>query len=235
MRQVVLDTETTGLEWAQGHRVIEIGCIEILNRRQTDNSFHCYLNPERAVDERAQEVHGLSREDLADKPLFKDMADDFLAYIDDAELIIHNAAFDVGFLDNELRLIQRDDRSLAKANPIMDTLTLARQIHPGQRNSLDALCKRYGVDNSRRDLHGALLDARLLAEVYLALTGGQGDLSLGQSDHGDNKGAEERRSIDRDGIDLVVLHPTDAELKQHEAQLDMIDEACSDKSVWRRA
>jgi DNA polymerase-3 subunit epsilon len=236
MRQVVLDTETTGLDWEQGHRVIEIGCIEILNRRQTDNKFHCYLNPERAVDERAQEVHGLSSEDLADKPLFRDVARDFLDYIGDAELVIHNAPFDVGFLDNELRLIQREDRSLAQGNPIMDTLTLARQIHPGQRNSLDALCKRYGIDNSRRELHGALLDARLLAEVYLAMTGGQGALSLGQSDNAEGARSEERRRIDRDGVDLVVLHATDAELREHEAQLDMIDAASSDKkAVWRRA
>lgn len=233
MRQVVLDTETTGLDWEHGHRVIEIGCIEILNRRQTDNSFHCYLNPERSVDEAAQEVHGLSNEDLANKPLFRDIAREFLGYVGDAELIIHNASFDIGFLDNELKLAGLQEVSLARKNQVMDTLILARQIHPGQRNSLDALCKRYQIDNSRRELHGALLDARLLAEVYLAMTGGQGALSLDQAVPGQHA-PEERVSIDRDGIDLVVLHATEDELAQHEAQLDMIDKASNEGSVWRR-
>ncbi|MDP6436349.1 MAG: DNA polymerase III subunit epsilon [Gammaproteobacteria bacterium] len=233
MRQVVLDTETTGLDWEHGHRVIEIGCIEILNRRQTENSFHCYLNPERSVDEAAREVHGLSDEDLADKPFFRDIAGAFLGYLGDAELVIHNASFDLGFLDNELEIAGMPEVSLAKSNQVMDTLILARQIHPGQRNSLDALCKRYTIDNSKRELHGALLDARLLAEVYLAMTGGQGALSLERSEPGQHA-AEERGAIDRDGLDLVVLRATDAELEQHETQLDMIDAACSEGSVWRR-
>ena len=155
MRQVVLDTETTGLEPSQGHRIIEIGCVEILNRRKTDHKFHCYINPQREIDEGAQEVHGLSARDLADKPLFEDVAREFLEFVGDAELVIHNAAFDVGFLDNELRMAGLKDSQLSVCNQILDTLTLARQIHPGQRNSLDALCKRYGVDNSSRDLHGA--------------------------------------------------------------------------------
>ncbi len=233
MRQVVLDTETTGLDWEHGHRVIEIGCVEIFNRRQTENSFHCYLNPERSIDEAAQEIHGLSDKDLANKPLFRDIATEFLAYVGDAELVIHNASFDLGFLDNELRIAGLQEISIAKANPVMDTLTLARQIHPGRRNNLDALCKRYSIDNSRRELHGALLDARLLADVYLAMTGGQGALSLDQADPGHNA-TEERSAIDRDGVDLIVLQATDAELNQDESQLDMIDEACSEGSVWRR-
>jgi DNA polymerase-3 subunit epsilon len=236
MRQVVLDTETTGLSWERGHRIIEIGCIEILNRRKTDESFHCYLNPEREVDEGAQEVHGLSRQDLADKPLFVDMASDFLAFLGDAELIIHNASFDVGFLDNELRMMGRADDALASRNQILDTLTMARKIHPGQRNSLDALCKRYGVDNSRRDLHGALLDARLLADVYLAMTGGQGALSLDESaDQQKSTVSLGARLMDRDGVDLVVVHASAEELAEHDAQLDMIDGASSAGVLWKRA
>jgi DNA polymerase-3 subunit epsilon len=236
MRQVVLDTETTGLDWERGHRVIEIGCVELINRRQTGNNYHCYLNPERAVDEAAQEVHGLSSEDLADKPLFRDVANDFLEFVAGAELIIHNAPFDVGFLDSELRRIGKESSSLGQSELILDTLVLARQIHPGQRNSLDALCKRYGIDNSRRDLHGALLDARLLAEVYLAMTGGQTALSLGdERGNAGRKAAEGPRSVDRSGIDLVVVHATEAEIREHNAHLDTVDKACSGKSLWRRA
>jgi len=184
LRQIVLDTETTGLDWQHGHRIIEIGCVELVNRRRTDNAFHVYLNPEREIDEGAQDVHGLSQEFLADKPRFADVATDFLHYLGDAELVIHNAPFDLGFLDNELRLLGRQERQISRDNPVLDTLTLARQMNPGQRNSLDALCKRYGVDNARRDLHGALLDAELLADVYLLMTGGQTALSLGRSSRG---------------------------------------------------
>ncbi len=236
MRQVVLDTETTGLDWERGHRIIEIGCIEILNRRKTDVNFHCYINPEREVDEAAQEVHGMSHQDLVDKPVFADIAQSFLDFIGDAELIIHNASFDVGFLDNELGLAGRDEAKLINKNQILDTLTLARQIHPGQRNSLDALCKRYGVDNSKRDLHGALLDARLLADVYLALTGGQGALSLDASiDGGQKTGLGVTQRVDRNGMDLVVVHATPKELQQHNAQLDLIEAAGTDGALWRSA
>ncbi|MCP3999690.1 MAG: DNA polymerase III subunit epsilon [Gammaproteobacteria bacterium] len=236
MRQVVLDTETTGLDWERGHRIIEIGCIEILNRRKTDVNFHCYINPEREVDEAAQEVHGMSHQDLVDKPVFADIAQSFLDFIGDAELIIHNASFDVGFLDNELGLAGRDEAKLINKNQILDTLTLARQIHPGQRNSLDALCKRYGVDNSKRDLHGALLDARLLADVYLALTGGQGALSLDASiDGGQKTGPGVTQRVDRNGMDLVVVHATPKELQQHNAQLDLIEAAGTDGALWRSA
>jgi len=236
MRQIVLDTETTGLDWERGHRIIEIGCVEIFNRRQTGETFHCYINPEREVDEAAQEVHGLSRADLADKPLFSAVADKFLAFVDGAELIIHNAPFDIGFLDNELRLISRESDQLEPNAHVLDTLVLARQIHPGQRNSLDALCRRYGIDNSRRDLHGALLDSRLLAEVYLAMTGGQGALSLGGATEGNNGGRSEAISrIDRDGVDLVVLRASASELSDHSEQLDTLDKASGGKTVWRRA
>ena len=235
MRQVVLDTETTGLDWERGHRIIEIGCVELVNRRQTGNNFQCYVNPQREVDEGAQEVHGLSSKDLLDKPLFKDVAESFLEFVDGAELIIHNAPFDIGFLDNELRLANMESRVLGETGQVLDTLILARQIHPGQRNSLDALCKRYGIDNSRRDLHGALLDSLLLAEVYLTMTGGQAALSLGDAnDEKSQSGSRIVKRIDRSGIDLMIVHPSDAELEEHNAQLDLIDKATSGKSVWRR-
>jgi DNA polymerase-3 subunit epsilon len=235
MRQVVLDTETTGLDWERGHRIIEIGCVELVNRRQTGNTFQCYVNPQREVDEGAQEVHGLSSKDLLDKPLFKDVAESFLEFVDGTELIIHNAPFDIGFLDNELRLANMESRVLGETGQVLDTLILARQIHPGQRNSLDALCKRYGIDNSRRDLHGALLDSLLLAEVYLAMTGGQAALSLGDAnDEKSQSGSRIVKRIDRSGIDLMIVHPSDAELEEHNAQLDLIDKAASGKSVWRR-
>jgi DNA polymerase-3 subunit epsilon len=236
MRQVVLDTETTGLDWERGHRMIEIGCVELVNRRQTGVTWQQYLNPQREIDDAAYEVHGLSSKDLADKPLFPDVAAGFLEFVAGAELIIHNAPFDVGFLDNELQLADLESSSIGRANQILDTLILARQIHPGQRNSLDALCKRYSIDNSRRDLHGALLDARLLAEVYLAMTGGQGALSLG-----DTAGDAQRSSgntvnpVDRHGIDLEVIRASAADIAAHEAQLDLIDDSCEDGPVWRRA
>ena len=236
MRQVVLDTETTGLDWQQGHRIIEIGCVEILNRRKTDATFHVYINPQRAIDEGAQEVHGISSRDLADKPLFADVAHSFLEFIGDAELVIHNASFDVGFLDNELRMAKLNDSQLRKCNQVLDTLTLARQIHPGQRNSLDALCKRYGIDNSSRDLHGALLDARLLADVYLVMTGGQGALSLGEeTDAGGQAMPESTARIDRKGLSLKVVRASAEEDSAHAAQLDLIDEGSAEGAVWRRA
>ncbi|MEJ2385595.1 MAG: DNA polymerase III subunit epsilon, partial [Xanthomonadales bacterium] len=177
MRQIILDTETTGLEPAEGHRVIEIGCVELVDRRLSHNHYHQYLNPEREIEDGALEVHGISNEFLLDKPTFAEVADDFLDFVRGAELIIHNAPFDIGFLDNELALLGRDDR-MADHVTVLDTLELARDLHPGQRNSLDALCKRYEVDNSSRTLHGALLDSEILADVYLAMTGGQSDLGL---------------------------------------------------------
>ena len=236
MRQVVLDTETTGLDWKQGHRIIEIGCVELLNRRKTQVSYHQYINPQRGIDEAAQEVHGLSNEDLAGKPLFADIAAEFLEFIGDAELIIHNAEFDIGFLDNELRTAELADLQLAENNAVLDTLILARQIHPGQRNNLDALCKRYAVDNSRRDLHGALLDARLLADVYLAMTGGQVTLSL-DADEDDvmQQSGRKHKRLDRDGKDLMIVEATEEEMQRHEIQLDLLDSAALDGALWRRS
>ncbi len=177
MRQIVLDTETTGLEPQDGHRIIEIGAVELIDRRLTGQHFHQYLNPERDIEDGALEVHGISREFLLDKPLFADVAQEFLDFIEGAELLIHNAPFDIGFLDMELGLINNPVRIESHAQ-VLDTLELARDLHPGQRNSLDALCKRYEVDNSSRNLHGALLDSEILADVYLAMTGGQSDLGL---------------------------------------------------------
>lgn len=178
MRQIVLDTETTGLEVSQNHRIIEIGCVELINRRVTGNDWHFYFNPDREVDAGAFEVHGISNDFLADKPRFRERAEDFLGYVDGAELVIHNAAFDVGFLDHELSLLDPPAEPLDSRCSVLDTLALARQKHPGQRNNLDALCKRYDIDNSHRSLHGALLDARILADVYLIMTGGQTSLGL---------------------------------------------------------
>ena len=236
MRQIVLDTETTGLDWKQGHRIIEIGCVELVNRRKTQVSYHQYINPQRGIDDAAQEVHGLSNEDLADKPLFADIAAEFLEFVGDAELIIHNAEFDIGFLDNELRTAELADLQLSENNAVLDTLILARQIHPGQRNNLDALCKRYLVDNSRRDLHGALLDARLLADVYLAMTGGQAALSLdADADVATQQNGRKHKRLDRDGKDLVIVEATEEEMKRHEIQLDLLDSAALDGALWRRS
>ena len=178
MRQIVLDTETTGLEVSLGHRVIEIGCVELINRRVTGNHWHFYINPEREIDSGAFEVHGISNDFLDDKPRFAELAQDFVDYVKGAELVIHNAAFDVGFLNYELSLLEQSLSPLEDYCGVLDTLLLARQKHPGQKNNLDALCKRYGIDNSHRSLHGALLDARILADVYLVMTGGQTSLGL---------------------------------------------------------
>jgi len=181
MRQIILDTETTGLEWKKGNRVVEIGCVELLERRPSGRNFHRYLRPDCAFEPGAQEVTGLTLEFLADKPAFEEVAEEFLAYIDGAELVIHNAAFDLGFLDHELsRLGERYGRMADRAT-VVDTLLLARERFPGQRNSLDALCKRLGVDNSHRQLHGALLDAQILADVYIALTSGQEEIGFGEA------------------------------------------------------
>ena len=178
MRQIVLDTETTGLEPAEGHRIIEIGCIELLDRRFTGHTFHEYVNPDREVEPGALEIHNLSNEFLSNKPRFAEIAQSFLKFIEGAELVIHNAAFDVTFINNELRILGHADADITQRCGVLDTLELARRLHPGQKNSLDALCKRYNVDNSARQFHGALLDAQILADVYLAMTGGQAALLL---------------------------------------------------------
>ena len=178
MRQIVLDTETTGLETSQDHRIIEIGCVELVNRKLTGKHYHQYINPQRKVDEGAMQVHGITDEFLEDKPLFANIVDEFLAFVGDAELVIHNAPFDVGFINHELSKLTKYPKSIAGLCSIIDTLAVARNKHPGQRNNLDALCKRYTVDNSQRDLHGALLDAEILADVYLIMTGGQVNLNI---------------------------------------------------------
>ena len=237
MRQIVLDTETTGLEVSQGHRIIEIGCVELVNRRLTGNHYHQYINPEREVDQGAIEVHGITNEFLADKPLFARVAADFFEFIAGAELVIHNAPFDVGFLDSELQRLEQSFAPIADSCSVIDTLVMARGKHPGQRNNLDALCQRYMVDNSQRDLHGALLDAEILADVYLAMTGGQTVFQLS-----DNAPADGSPSHSGDGIrrlsgdrpPLTVLSASDEELAAHEAQLDAIADAAADgKALWR--
>ncbi|WP_439102392.1 DNA polymerase III subunit epsilon [Congregibacter sp.] len=236
MRQIVLDTETTGLEVSQGHRIIEIGCVEMENRQLTGRHFHRYINPERDIDAGAIEVHGITATFLADKPVFSAVARDFIEFVDGAELIIHNAPFDIGFLDSELSRLDASATPLAKRCEVTDTLIMARSRHPGQRNSLDALCGRYGVDNSSRDLHGALLDAEILADVYLTMTGGQTALALGGNDD-DNQGRARVRGLRRlpaDRVRLPVIQPTDEELAAHEAQLDSIASAGAEP-LWRQA
>lgn len=237
MRQIVLDTETTGLEPELGHRIIEIGCVELLNRRPTGRHFHRYVNPERDIDEGALAVHGISRADLEREPCFRDVAEELLEFIADAELVIHNAAFDVAFLDYELsKLALASDRprNIASLCRVLDTLKLARDMHPGQRNSLDALCKRYEVDNSRRELHGALLDAQILAEVYLAMTGGQSSLLLDTSSRSSSaEGTGSVRALVRPAIPLQVLVATGDELSAHEMLLEVIAKASGGRCVWR--
>ncbi len=232
-RQVVLDTETTGLNPEEGHRIIEIGCVELINRRLTGQHFHVYLNPDRIIDEGAIEVHGISNEFLADKPRFENVYKDFIEYIRDAELIIHNAPFDVGFLNHEFSLLDEGIGKIENYSSVMDTLAHARKKHPGQRNSLDALCKRYGIDNSHRDLHGALLDAEILAEVFLQMTGGQSSL-FAEQEH-QQTGLEKQQAIrtPNDRPKLKVITCTDEELQLHQNRMEAIDKA-SGGSVWSK-
>jgi len=230
-RQIVLDTETTGLNAKFGDRVIEIGCVELLSRHVTERHFHSYLNPEREIEEGAARVHGLTAEFLADKPKFAAIAKEFVDYVSGAEVIIHNAAFDVEFLDQELAFAGLKKLSEYSLN-IVDTLAMARELHPGRKNSLDALCERYAVNNAHRTLHGALLDARLLAEVYLALTRGQESLVMELEAPSEAAVAAARV----DAKKLAVLRATDEEQRAHEQILDGIDKAASEKggSLWRR-
>lgn len=222
MRQVVLDTETTGLEPKQGHRIIEIGALELVDRQLTGRQFHTYINPEREIDQGALEVHGITEDFLRDKPRFAEIVDDLLSFADGAELVIHNAPFDIGFIDNELSLTGHEYQSITAVATVLDTLELARDLHPGQRNNLDALCKRYEVDNSSRSLHGALLDAEILTDVYLAMTGGQVDLGLSLE-------SAPSAVDDDDGIvpverpALFVLRASDEELNQHQARVADIE------------
>jgi DNA polymerase-3 subunit epsilon len=236
MRQIILDTETTGLEADRGHRIIEIGCVELINRRLTGRRFHRYLNPDRDIDEGALAVHGISRTQLQGEPRFPEIARELLEFCEDAELVIHNASFDIGFLDAELKRMPGEFTPMQSRCRVLDTLTLARELHPGQRNSLDALCKRYGVDNSQRDLHGALLDAMILADVYLAMTGGQGALALGEDRAAPGApgatvaGPRVRRVR---AVPLAVIRATEAELAAHEALLDRVAKSAGGSCLFR--
>ncbi|MBQ0721143.1 MAG: DNA polymerase III subunit epsilon [Gammaproteobacteria bacterium] len=234
MRQVVLDTETTGLEVALDHRIIEIGCVEIINRKLTGRHFHRYINPQREIDAGAMEVHGISNEDLADKPLFAQVVAEFIDFVNDAELVIHNAPFDLGFLNAEIEKLGGQYQPLERDSGVVDTLIMARQMHPGQRNSLDALCKRYGVDNSQRTLHGALLDAEILADVYLLMTGGQVDLVLGANsgdgEQGETEPAIRRLSAQRQP--LKVIRASDTELALHQQKLEQINQSSAQACRW---
>ena len=235
MRQVVLDTETTGLEPEAGHRIIEIGCVEVVNRRLTGERFHCYLNPGRGVEAGAEAVHGLDDEFLADQPSFAEIAAAFVEFVRGAELVIHNADFDIGFLNNELQRVGDTTDDIRNECRVLDTLKLARQMHPGQRNSLDALCKRYTVDNSRRELHGALLDAEILAAVYLVMTGGQASLSLGQSEQVAGASAVEAvAKIQRPPGELVVQPASVDELSAHNGFLERMAKQLRRKSLWHQ-
>lgn len=231
MRQIVLDTETTGLDPRQGNRIIEIGCVEIINRKITDNTYHQYIQPDRESEEGAFEVHGISTEFLADKPRFADIIEDFMKFINGAELIIHNAPFDIGFLDHELSMVDAVWGKVSDHCQVTDSLVMARKKHPGQKNNLDALCKRYEVNNARRELHGALLDSELLAEVYLRLTGGQETLALGAEGSSSQPGqVSPVRRVDSNRPQLHVLRADIEELKLHEERLDVLGEAC----IWKK-
>jgi DNA polymerase-3 subunit epsilon len=232
MRQVVLDTETTGLSAAEGHRIIEIGCLEIVNRRLTGRTLHLYLNPEREIDEAATEVHGMTWDDLRDKPRFAEVAERVLEFCDDAEVLIHNAAFDLSFLDAELAR-GGHGRFRERCGGVLDTLLMARELHPGKRNSLDALCDRYGVSNSHRTLHGALLDSELLAEVYLAMTRGQDSFEIAL-DSGDGR-ADGAEPIEWPPCGLAVKAASAAEAAAHDAALAAIGKECKGQALWARS
>ena len=238
MRLIVLDTETTGLEPKQGHRLIEVGALEMVNRRLTGKSFHEYVHPQRDIPMEAQAVHGISEEFLQDKPLFSAIADDFIEFIRGAELIIHNAPFDLGFLDNELAIVGKKSGrrfpKIAEICTITDSLKLARQKHPGQKNNLDALCRRYGINNGHRQLHGALLDSEILADVYLGMTGGQTDLMLAAQAPSTREGisTDLSKPTSLHTYDLPVIVATDAELKAHQAKLETVAKASGNESLW---
>ena len=231
MRQVILDTETTGLSWEKGNRVVEIGCVELFERRPTGRTFHCYLNPECPFEPGAQEVTGLTLEFLADKPKFADVAEDFLAFIEGAELVIHNAAFDVGFLDSELARLGPQYGRVRERASVEDSLELALQRFPGQRNSLDALCKRLGVDNSHRQLHGALLDAQLLMEAYLALTSGQSEIGFDSLTETVSQVVIDRRMAPELMGARPRVHVDEADLAAHEARMAAI-RARAGACIW---
>lgn len=234
MRQIILDTETTGLETADGHRIIEIGCVELVNRRLTGNHYHQYIQPDRDVPEDAIEIHGITNEFLVDKPLFAQVAKEFADFINGAELVIHNASFDVGFINYEFGLLGPEWGKVQDSCSILDTLKMAREMHPGQRNTLDALCKRYDIDNSSRTLHGALLDSEILADVYLAMTGGQTLLSLdAEKDKAASGQVQERVTISADRPPLRVITASAEELTAHANYMDMVEKSAGGTPLWR--
>jgi DNA polymerase-3 subunit epsilon len=232
MRQVVLDTETTGLDPSQGHRVIEIGCVEIINRKLTNRHFHCYLNPDRDIDAGAIEVHGITPAFLADKPRFYQIESEFLAFVDGAELVIHNAPFDIGFLNAELARSDSTNTSMDSFCTVLDSLVLARQRHPGQRNNLDALCKRYGIDNTQRELHGALLDAEILADLYLVMTSGQRNLLLKDEESPEQRSESRATRTAKKRPKLDVIKANEEELAAHFDRLTEIDSSSGDGALW---
>ncbi|MCX7092583.1 MAG: DNA polymerase III subunit epsilon [Methylobacter sp.] len=233
-RLVVLDTETTGLNPQEGHRIIEIGCVELVNRRLTGKRFHEYINPERVIDAGAIEVHGITNEFLEGKPTFSGIVEDFIAFIQGAELIIHNAPFDVGFINSEFSRLGNQTGTVADYSKVFDTLTYARKKHPGQRNSLDALCKRYSIDNSHRDLHGALLDAEILADVFLLMTGGQSSLlDEAQGREEERVVSQEVKFLSTDRPALTVIRCTEDELNAHQQRLEAIEKA-GGACLWNR-
>lgn len=233
MRQIILDTETTGLEPSQGHRIIEIGCVEVINRKLTGNHYHQYIRPERDIDEQAIEIHGITPEFLKDKPVFSEIVDEFMAFIDGGQLVIHNAPFDVGFINHELKLHKGSFKAVKDYCSVIDTLVMARQKHPGQKNNLNALCKRYMVDNSQRDLHGALLDAEILADVYLMMTGGQTALSLSDKDTSSG-GTQQDEGIQRLSKKFItpVIRADITEETAHQQKLQTIQKASGDNCIW---
>lgn len=232
MRQIVLDTETTGLDPAQGHKVIELGCVELVDRKLTGRHLHLYINPEREVEAGALEVHGITNEFLSDKPVFGAIADTFLEFVTGAELIIHNAPFDISFLDHELAVLKHAYKRMGDYCGVLDTLAMARKKHPGQKNNLDALCKRYEVDNSQRELHGALKDAEILADVYLLMTGGQSSLVLGYESQDQNVAAAVVEKLSRKRPPLRVISATDAEQAAHAERLQQIQKASGNLCLW---
>jgi len=231
MRQIVLDTETTGLDPKQGHRIIEIGALELVDRQLSGRQFHVYINPEREIEAGALEVHGITEDFLRDKPVFAEIVEDLVAFVDGAELVIHNAPFDIGFIDNELSLLAHEYTSITGIATVLDTLELARDLHPGQRNNLDALCKRYDVDNTSRTLHGALLDSEILADVYLAMTGGQTDLGLSLESAPALIDDEGELAVERPA--LIVLKASEEELVLHEARLEDIEKQSGGHCLYR--
>lgn len=235
MRQVVLDTETTGLELSAGHRIIEIGCVELVNRKLTGRHFHQYINPQREVEEGAFEVHGISDDFLEDKPVFEHIVDEFLEFVEGSELVIHNAAFDIGFLNNELKLLGAKYGKVEDRCSVLDSLRVARHKHPGQKNNLDALCKRYGIDNSQRDLHGALLDSEILADVYLAMTGGQTKLELANDGDGASSNASGlvglKSAIESRAKGKVIM-ANEEEALRHRQKLERVGEKSGRSCSW---